>query len=106
MLKRPYRLKIWKDRRGEFRWRLDAKNGKCISASSEGFKRYRTCRDNLRAALLVHQLPVPLQWPQGGVHMSGGWERKRIGAAFVGVARLKHGDDVPVVAALLVASAA
>lgn len=44
MLKRPkspfpYVFDVYKDARGEWRWRLWAKNGKIVADSGEGYKR-------------------------------------------------------------------
>jgi uncharacterized protein YegP (UPF0339 family) len=82
MLKRAHRLKIHKDRRGEFRWRLEARNGACILSSSEGYKQYRGCYRNLRLVIAHLQLPIPLAWPRGATSLNGTWKcTKRSGMA-------------------------
>lgn len=73
MTKRPHRLIILKDRRGEFRWRLEARNGACILSSSEGYKQYRGCFRNLRLVLSPYRLPIPPVWPRGTANINGTW---------------------------------
>lgn len=34
---------IYRDRKGEYRWRLRARNGRIIATSGEGYKRKRDC---------------------------------------------------------------
>lgn len=41
-----YTLEIYKDKRGEFRWRRTASNGVIVGASSEGYKAKRDCEAN------------------------------------------------------------
>lgn len=41
-----YKLEIFKDRRGEFRWRKTASNGEVIGASSESYKAKKDCEAN------------------------------------------------------------
>lgn len=41
--KRP-KIQIYKDKKGEYRWRLKAINGKIIADSGEGYKRKRNAR--------------------------------------------------------------
>lgn len=41
-----YTLDIYKDRRGEFRWRRLAANGKIVGASSEGYRTRKDCEAN------------------------------------------------------------
>lgn len=41
------RFEIYTDRKGEFRWRLKARNGKVVGDSGEGYKREAAC---MRAA--------------------------------------------------------
>jgi uncharacterized protein YegP (UPF0339 family) len=45
-----YRFKIYRDRAGEYRWRLRAGNGTIVATSGEG---YRTSVEALRAARRV-----------------------------------------------------
>ncbi|MDG3004471.1 YegP family protein [Paludisphaera mucosa] len=35
---------LYRDKRGEYRWRLVASNGKIIATSSEGYKDKRDCQ--------------------------------------------------------------
>jgi uncharacterized protein YegP (UPF0339 family) len=37
------RLKVYRDRRGEWRWTLFARNGKKLANSGEGYKRRAYC---------------------------------------------------------------
>jgi uncharacterized protein YegP (UPF0339 family) len=74
MLKRPHRLKIHKDRRGDFRWRLEARNGACILSSSEGYKQYRGLLRNLRLVVAPLGLPIPDEWPRGATSLNGTWK--------------------------------
>jgi uncharacterized protein YegP (UPF0339 family) len=48
-MRRP-RFELYKDRRGEFRWRLRAANGRVIADGAEGYKTKRAC---LRGVYLV-----------------------------------------------------
>ena len=41
-----YVLQIYKDKRGEFRWRRTASNGEIIGASSESYKSKKHCEEN------------------------------------------------------------
>ena len=41
-----YSLDIYKDKRGEFRWRRTASNGEIVGASSEGYKAKKDCEAN------------------------------------------------------------
>lgn len=38
---RVARVKLFKDRKGEYRWRLVAKNGRIVADSGEGYSRRR-----------------------------------------------------------------
>lgn len=38
-----YRLHPYKDKRGEWRWRMTARNGKIVADSGEGYRRRRNC---------------------------------------------------------------
>lgn len=40
-------IRIYKDRVGNWRWRITAANGEKVGASSEGFSTRRAARDNL-----------------------------------------------------------
>lgn len=39
----PYRGEIYKDKRGEFRWRVRAANGRIVADSSEGYVNRADC---------------------------------------------------------------
>jgi uncharacterized protein YegP (UPF0339 family) len=41
------RVTLYKDRRGEWRWRIRSKNGRIVDSSSEGFRRRGTALRNL-----------------------------------------------------------
>ena len=41
-----YKLEIYKDKRGEFRWRRTASNGEIVGASSESYKAKKDCEAN------------------------------------------------------------
>lgn len=41
-----YKLDIYKDKRGEFRWRRTAINGEIVGASSESYKAKKDCEAN------------------------------------------------------------
>jgi uncharacterized protein len=41
-----YSLDIYKDKRGEFRWRRTASNGEIVGASSESYKAKKDCEAN------------------------------------------------------------
>lgn len=45
---------VYKDKKGEWRWKLRAKNGKIIADSGEGYKRRRDC---VNGAQLLMSLP-------------------------------------------------
>lgn len=36
-------FQVYKDKRGEFRWRVVAENGRIVGVSSEGYKNRRDC---------------------------------------------------------------
>lgn len=93
MLKRPHRLIIRKDRRREFRWRLEARNGACILASSEGYRQYRGCYRNLMLVLRQFGLRIPLEWRRNAVKISGKWSPRRRNSvvSFTYVATYKDG---------------
>lgn len=38
-----YIVRIYKDRRGEYRWRLQALNGRIVADSAEGYSRKSRC---------------------------------------------------------------
>ncbi len=41
-----YVTEIYKDKRGEFRWRRTASNGEIVGAASEGYKARKDCEAN------------------------------------------------------------
>lgn len=47
---------FYKDNLGEWRWKRVAANGKTIGASSEGYQRLRSARENFRRAQMVMNL--------------------------------------------------
>ena len=40
-------FEVYKDKRGEFRWRRKAPNGKIVGASSEGYNKKKDCEANM-----------------------------------------------------------
>ena len=40
-------VKIYKDKRGKFRWRVVAENGKIVGSSSQGFANRKLCKENI-----------------------------------------------------------
>jgi uncharacterized protein YegP (UPF0339 family) len=61
-VQRPAKMQIYRDARGEWRWRLRASNGRIIACSGEG---YRGQRSAGRAAQRVRAYFVDggLRWP-------------------------------------------
>lgn len=43
------RFQIYKDKKGEFRWRLRASNGKIVADSGEGYSDENACRHAIGA---------------------------------------------------------
>ncbi len=41
-------FEVYKDKRGEFRWRRKATNGQIVGASSEGYKSKKDCEANMK----------------------------------------------------------
>lgn len=41
------KFEVYKDKRGEFRWRRKASNGAIVGASSEGYKSKKDCEANM-----------------------------------------------------------
>jgi uncharacterized protein YegP (UPF0339 family) len=68
---KPYKLEIWKTKRGGFRWRSLARSGKVIAAATEDFARYRSCRRNLvlGSGVDFDYFRVPGNWTQGMKHL-------------------------------------
>lgn len=46
--KKESKWEIWKDAKGQYRWKHTAANGKRIGASSEGYKRKIDCVANAK----------------------------------------------------------
>ncbi len=42
------KLKVWKDIRGKWRWKLTARNGMVIGASTQGYRHKSDCEKNIR----------------------------------------------------------
>lgn len=42
------KTEIYKDAKGEWRWRKVSTNGKIVGASTEGYKNKKDCEDNLK----------------------------------------------------------
>ncbi len=42
------KFEVYKDKRGEFRWRRKASNGKIVGASSESYKAKKDCEANMK----------------------------------------------------------
>jgi uncharacterized protein YegP (UPF0339 family) len=42
-----YKFEVYKDKAGEFRWRLVAPNGKSIADSGEGYSSKQACLDGI-----------------------------------------------------------
>lgn len=45
------RFEVYADKRGEWRWRFAASNGRIICVSSEGYRTRRGCRRSLRLVM-------------------------------------------------------
>ena len=63
MSKWQLKVEFYKDRKGEWRWRAKARNGKILADSAEGYKRRAMC---LKAWFLVR--PGPLDGSSGNGH--------------------------------------
>ena len=44
-----YKFEVYKDKGGEFRWRLVAPNGKSIADSGEGYSSKQACLDGIES---------------------------------------------------------
>ena len=62
-VKRP---EFFKDRHGEWRWRVRAKNGRIVAHGGEGYSRLANARKGCHAAALALSI-----WTGGGDPMSG-----------------------------------
>lgn len=58
MSQRSGKFEVYQDRRGEWRWRLKAANGRILTASTEGYRRKRDCWKNLEAVRRAAVWPV------------------------------------------------
>lgn len=47
------KLEVYKDKRGEFRWRRIAPNGKIVGSSSEGYKSKKDCEANMNRGAIA-----------------------------------------------------
>lgn len=56
MAKHTHRLEIFKDRKGEWRWRLRSRNGNITSGPQEGYAR--------RGAATRAAMAQPFDWPR------------------------------------------
>ena len=53
------KFRVYKDKKGESRWRLVSKNGQIIATSNEGYKRPSACiRSIERVKSLTKDVPV------------------------------------------------
>ena len=59
MSKRQGRIAFYKDRRGKWRWRIVACNGRVLADSGQGYKRVADCRTGLVRAMQIASQPVP-----------------------------------------------
>ena len=48
IVKKKPKYEIYKDKKGEFRWRIVSHNGEIIGASCEGYKSKVSCENNLK----------------------------------------------------------
>ena len=46
-------IMFYKDKQGEWRWRLKARNGKVLADSGEGYKRYAGAEKGARAMIKI-----------------------------------------------------
>ncbi|MFC2075562.1 YegP family protein [candidate division KSB1 bacterium] len=47
------RFEVFRDKKGEYRWRLRARNGRIVADSGEGYKRKSDCLHGIRLVSLV-----------------------------------------------------
>lgn len=47
MKKRGVQVEVYQDASGEWRWRMQAANGRIVGASTEGYINHADCMDNL-----------------------------------------------------------
>lgn len=57
-MKRPYVIRLYKDRKGEHRWRMRAGNGQIVADSAEG---YTTAKKAEEAALRLLNADIVLR---------------------------------------------
>lgn len=54
------KFELYKDRHGEWRWRLRARNGKAIAESGEGYKQRARCVAGIRLVRRAVTLDAPV----------------------------------------------
>lgn len=54
------RIVLFRDENGEYRWTLYASNGKIIAASTEGYKKYNSMKQNLMEVLHIAEIKKDL----------------------------------------------
>jgi uncharacterized protein YegP (UPF0339 family) len=52
---RDLRAELYRDAKGEWRWRVHAANGRIVADSGEGYKRKDDCAHGLRLVTGVHE---------------------------------------------------
>lgn len=62
MAQKRAHVRIYRDRKKEWRWTARAANGRKVATSGEGYKRLAGCEKGLRAARDV----LALSWPWSG----------------------------------------
>lgn len=65
---RKTHVRIYRDKRKEWRWRAIAANGKILADSGEGFKRRDRCEENLALTAFALTGPVELHGADGVTH--------------------------------------
>lgn len=50
------KFQIYKDSRGEWRWRIRAANGKIVADSGEGYKNQQDCIDMIRKIVKIEDV--------------------------------------------------
>lgn len=59
--KKPaYTALLFKDRKGEWRWRIESRNGRIVATSGEGYKRLLACLQTLRKVLAA-AVAIPIE---------------------------------------------
>lgn len=52
-MRKTGKIQVYKDTKGEFRWRITAPNGKKIANSGEGYKNHSDCLDGLELVFVA-----------------------------------------------------